>query len=451
MHNSPKNRQTILFLGASDEMRHPYDSLLTKMNLKSDWVSSLGELPQTKTEAPLAIIIDIDPLSRPLEPHLENLRFQFPKSELIALSSVDSAPTALLVIRSGFSDFLLKPISPEELHWSIKKAIQKNELFQKMQEPETHLVRALTQISSSSTPSLIRLSTLEFLQDFFKSRGAGWISFGEPNPNIICSFPKGANEKEITDTLKELKRTNSPPPVVTWSSNGQQHVFLSCLENTQGVLIWGISDKVQEEALLIAKTLLEHSELALLNVEKFEEVKQLTFVDELTGLYNSRYLRHALASAINRSKNKGTNFAVLFIDVDYFKSINTAHGHIVGSDFLIAIGRSIKNSVRETDVVFRYGGDEFVVILNEMELEGAKVIAERMRLAIERRVFSIHGMKLKTTISIGIAMYPEHAKDQDSLLKLADMAMYSAKELSRNTVHIYTPELFTDNLEKAAS
>jgi len=118
---------------------------------------------------------------------------------------------------------------------------------------------------------------------------------------------------------------------------------------------------------------------------------------------------------------------------------------------LIAIGRSIKNSVRETDVVFRYGGDEFVVILNEMELEGAKVIAERMRLSVERRVFSIHGMKLKTTISVGIAMYPEHARDQDSLLKLADMAMYSAKELSRNTVHIYTPDLFTDKQEKAAS
>jgi diguanylate cyclase (GGDEF)-like protein len=448
---SPKNQQTVLFLGASEEMRHPYESLFSKMNLKAEWVTSFGELSQNKTDTPLAVIIDIDSLSRPLEPHLENLRFDFPKSEMIAISSVDSAPTALLVIRSGFSDFLLKPISPEELHWSIKKAIQKNELFQKLQEPETQLVRALTQISSSSTPSLVRLSTMEFLQDFFKSKGAGWISFKEPDTTIMCSYPKGADENEIRNILTQLKKTNSPPPAVTWSTNENQHIFLSCLENTQGVLIWGIPNKIQEETLLLSKTLLEHAELSLLNLEKFEEVKQLTFVDELTGLYNSRYLRHALASAINRSKTKFKNFSVLFIDVDYFKSINTAHGHIVGSDFLIAIGRSIKNSVRETDVVFRYGGDEFVVILNEMELEGAKFIAERMRVSVERRVFSIHGMKLRTTISVGIAMYPEHARDQDSLLKLADMAMYSAKELSRNTVHIYTPDLFTDKQEKAAS
>ncbi|MFM8270576.1 MAG: diguanylate cyclase [Pseudomonadota bacterium] len=446
-----KNQQTILFLGASEEMRHPYESLLSKMNLRAEWISSFSELYKMRLEAPLGVVIDIDPLSRPLEPHLEAIRFQFPKSELIAISSTDSAPTALLVIRSGFTDFLLKPISPEELVWSVKKAIQKNELFQKLQEPETHLVRALTQISSSSTPSLVRLSTLEFLQDFFKSKGAGWISFQEPSPTVVCSYPRGVNEQEILTTLSHLKKTPAPPPAVTWPKNNVQHVFLSCLESTQGVVLWGIANKIEEETLLIAKTLLEHAELSLLNLEKFEEVKQLTFVDELTGLYNSRYLRHALANTINRSKNKGKPFAVLFIDVDYFKSINTAHGHIVGSDFLIAIGRSIKNAVRETDVVFRYGGDEFVVILNDSEIEGAKVIAERMRLGVERRVFSIHGMKLKTTISVGIAMYPEHAKDQDSLLKLADMAMYSAKELSRNTVHIYTTDLFEDKPEKAAS
>lgn len=451
MFLSPKNQQTILFLGASDEMRHPYESLLSKMNLKAEWVSSWNELDKNKIDFPLAVVIDIDPLSRPLEPHLEALRFHFPKSEFIAISGTDSAPTALLVIRSGFSDFLLKPISPEELVWSVKKAIQKNELFQKLQDPETHLVRALTQISSSSTPSLVRLSTLEFLQDFFKSKGAAWISLNEPARTVMCSYPRGVNEEEGLITLSQLKKSVCPPPAVTWATNHYQQVFLSCSENTQGVLLWGITGKISEESLLIAKTLLEHAELSLLNLEKFEEVKQLTFVDELTGLYNSRYLRHALASAINRSKNKGKNFAVLFIDVDYFKSINTAHGHIVGSDFLIAIGRSIKNAVRETDVVFRYGGDEFVVILNDSEIEGAKVIADRMRLAIERRVFSIHGMKLKTTISIGIAMYPEHAKDQDSLLKLADMAMYSAKELSRNTVHIYTTDLFEDKAEKAAS
>jgi len=201
--------------------------------------------------------------------------------------------------------------------------------------------------------------------------------------------------------------------------------------------------------IVIGKTLLEHAELSLLNLEKFEEIKQVTFIDELTGLYNSRYLKYSLANSIQKSKHAEKPFSVLFIDVDHFKVVNTSHGHLVGSDFLVAIGKSIKNTVRESDPVFRYGGDEFIVILPDLEEEGAQLIAERIRKGIERRVFSIRGEKLKATVSIGLALYPRHAKDQDTLIKLADLAMYSAKERSRNTVFIHEPEAFREISQKA--
>lgn len=452
MSRASQNHQSVLFLGSGDEMQHPYISFLEKLHLTTEWISNIEDAYRTERETPLAVVVDIDPLSRPLEPHLEKLRIHFPHSDLIALSGTDSASTALLVIRSGFSDFLLKPISPEELLWSIKKILQKRELFQKLEDPEANVVRAMTQISSCSTPSLIRLSTLEFLIGFFKGQASAWISLTDDSKTALCAYPKGMEDKTIQEKVSEINLSLSAPPVVTWSSaNKNKNVLLTCLEGSQAVLIWGISDTVDEDKLLTAKTLVEHSELSLLNLEKFEEIKHLSFTDELTGLFNSRYLRYALTNTINRSKNKTRSFGVLFIDVDHFKSINTQHGHLVGSDFLIAIGRSVRNCVREQDLVFRYGGDEFVVILSDLELEGTHMIAERIRLGVERRIFSIHGLKLRTTVSIGIAMYPDHAKSQEQLLKLADSAMYSAKEHSRNSVHIYAPTTELKTPQKIAS
>jgi len=437
---SLKPPQKLFFISSADEMKYPYETLFDKLALSISWFSNLEELSIKAIETPAAIILDLDPLSRPLETHLEKLRLQFPKADLIALSSSDSAQTALMVIHSGFADFLLKPLSPEELFFSVKKVIQRTELFQKFQEPETNLVRALTQISSGSTPSIIRLSTIEFLQSYFRAQGAVWLALDKKTPcKILAAFPKGVKSEEIQDYLSDVNLSKAPPPVVSWTRpSKKQQVFLSCLENKEAVLLWGIDSLVKEEALLTAKTLLEHAELSLLNLEKFEEIKHLSFIDELTGLFNSRYLKYALTNAIHKSNIKSKPFSVLFIDVDHFKSVNTGHGHVVGSDFLIAIGKSIRNCVRELDLVFRYGGDEFIVVLHDMDLEGSKTIAERIRASIARRLFSIHHLKLQTTVSIGVALYPQHAKSQEDLLKLADLAMYSAKERSRNTVEVFS-------------
>ncbi|MEZ4749567.1 MAG: GGDEF domain-containing protein [Bdellovibrionota bacterium] len=156
-------------------------------------------------------------------------------------------------------------------------------------------------------------------------------------------------------------------------------------------------------------------------------LKQQTFVDDLTGLYNSRFLKFAITNAIMKCRDPNQSFSILFIDVDHFKQVNDKYGHVIGSEFLVAIGKTIKNAVRGIDPAFRYGGDEFVVILHNSDTEGARVIAERIRKNIERRVFIIQDQKLSTTVSIGIATYPIHAAERETLLQLADEAMYSAK------------------------
>jgi diguanylate cyclase (GGDEF)-like protein len=118
--------------------------------------------------------------------------------------------------------------------------------------------------------------------------------------------------------------------------------------------------------------------------------------------------------------------------------VNDRHGHLVGSDFLSAMGRIIKNAVRNGDSVFRYGGDEFVILLRKTTLQRSVDVAERLRRKIECRKFFIRGVSLNTTVSIGLAVFPEHARQVDRLIHLADSAMYEAKK-TRNAVQTAKP------------
>jgi len=203
-------------------------------------------------------------------------------------------------------------------------------------------------------------------------------------------------------------------------------------------MAWDVPEHVSTKRLASTQMLLDHSETCLFNVHKLKELKQQTFIDDLTGLYNARFLKYAVTNAIRNCKDPHQSFSVLFIDVDHFKGINDKYGHLVGSEFLIAIAKTVKNSVRSIDIAFRYGGDEFVVILTGTNTEGAREIAERLRKNIEMRIFAIQGKRLRTTVSIGLATYPKHADEREQLLKLADDAMYEAKRVSRNKVYLAT-------------
>ncbi len=164
--------------------------------------------------------------------------------------------------------------------------------------------------------------------------------------------------------------------------------------------------------------------------------QKMSFLDDLTGLYNQKYLSLVLESEIYRSQRLDRKFSVLFMDVDYFKSVNDTRGHWVGSRLLVEIGRALKHNLRKGDYAFRYGGDEFVVVLPMTSAEGAIVAAERIRRVIETTDFIIDGEHLRLTFSIGLATFPDHAKTHKDIIKMADEAMYCGKNKSRNIVFV---------------
>ena len=176
---------------------------------------------------------------------------------------------------------------------------------------------------------------------------------------------------------------------------------------------------------------------SLLNAERGSQTQNLIYIDDLTKLYNSRYLNVVLDRELKRSERYRNFFSVLFMDLDFFKRVNDSHGHLVGTRVLVEAGNVLRQCVRETDTVVRYGGDEFVVLLVETRGEEALVVAERMRKMIEEKSFGNElGLDIRLTISIGIAAFPEHALTKQHLLALADQAMYRGKDSTRNVVYL---------------
>ncbi len=166
------------------------------------------------------------------------------------------------------------------------------------------------------------------------------------------------------------------------------------------------------------------------------EAKTLSYKDELTGLYNQRYLPLVLDHEIERARREKAEFSLLFLDIDYFKTVNDGRGHWVGSKLLIELGEVLQKQVRSCDYAFRYGGDEFIILLGGSGAESSKLVAERIRKAVESHVFEIESQKLKLTVSIGLASYPDHAKTASDLIQIADQAMYHGKRKSRNIVFV---------------
>ena len=157
-----------------------------------------------------------------------------------------------------------------------------------------------------------------------------------------------------------------------------------------------------------------------------EEIRQLTRIDHITGLYNARYFQEKLGREKRRSERYGEKLSLLYIDIDGFKQCNDTYGHLVGDEVLEKFSTLMKSQLREADSAFRYGGEEFIVLLPHTDREGARRVAERLRKKTEEELLASRGI----TISVGVA---EYEKGGD-VIKSADQAMYEAKKLGKNKV-----------------
>ncbi|MBV9521914.1 MAG: diguanylate cyclase, partial [Alphaproteobacteria bacterium] len=170
--------------------------------------------------------------------------------------------------------------------------------------------------------------------------------------------------------------------------------------------------------------------------ENYRRSLALALTDPLTGLYNRRYVAAHLEGLMNRAGEVAKGPALLMFDIDRFKLVNDTYGHLAGDAVLCELASRAQHHVRSFDLVGRYGGEEFLVLMPETNLQAALVVAERLRLAIAEAPFILSelGKELPVTVSIGVATTLEHGDSPTDLLRRADEALYAAKNGGRNRV-----------------
>lgn len=187
----------------------------------------------------------------------------------------------------------------------------------------------------------------------------------------------------------------------------------------------------------VVRQLLEPVAVALDNALLLKRTEALSVTDDLTHLYNSRYLNQVLRRETKRASRSNHPLFLLFLDLDGFKSINDRHGHLSGSRALVEATGVIHGSARETDAVARFGGDEFALVLPDTGGEGAYAVGERIRERIaEHRFLAAEGLDLHLTVSVGVATLPDAATSAEDLMRAADAAMYQVKERGKNGIQV---------------
>jgi len=192
------------------------------------------------------------------------------------------------------------------------------------------------------------------------------------------------------------------------------------------------ADLCEGDRIQIGDTVLKFVLLDDIEARFHEEVRNRISYDQLTGLLTKESLYLALEMELRRCLRYDLPLAVLMMDLDRFKAVNDAHGHLMGSHVLAEVGRLIRESIRSADVAARYGGEEFIAYLSETDPAGARLAAERVREAIAAHRFTLDGITIAVTISIGLSSAPRHGRDITTLVRRADRALYRAKESGRN-------------------
>ncbi len=388
---------------------------------------------------------------------LSRVRESHPTVDVIMVTGNANLESAIFALKHGARDYLIKPVNPDEFRHSVAQCIQQRRLLDENVELKNmvSLFRASQAIAGCMDSEHLYLLLVEAVA---REAGLGSaIGFFMVEDALELKIAKGISSKLGKSLSDEIQARLASSTAAEFSI---QHLHLSQSFNSEGfseaLLIpvyshaatFGMIVLLNNPASVLPDItkcrknilfLIEQSLRAFENAESFSKAKDLLFIDDVSGLYNHRYLDIALEREMKRVERYASHLAVLFIDVDSFKQVNDVYGHMVGSRVLAEFGALIKKSVRDVDIVIRYGGDEYTAILVETSCVTADLVAERIRRQVEAHHFSgAEGQAIRLTCSIGYACCPDDAASKDILLEMADKAMYVGKTSGKNRVQRVT-------------
>lgn len=396
---------------------------------------------------------------------VEILRLEHPGLRVILITGYGTVESAVKAMKMGALDYIRKPLNPTEFKIVVRRALEQSKLAEENRELKSSLKLYDASSRISRTIEIEELYQIIFdlmIHETGATRGFLYVVDQEQGEsNIILSEGFDAEENEGLDRKlfeelqQELAHLSEPfipdytlATTVNYRSSSdpvQSSLFIPLQNKNElaGVVVFFDTERTGafgKEALRVASFLCEHASTALGNAMLYSQAKILTITDDLTNVFNYRYLNNILDRELVRAQRLNSSMSVLFLDLDSFKEVNDKHGHLLGSKILVELAGLLKGAVRKVDAVARYGGDEYIVVLTDTNSKGAMIVAERIRQMVEDYTFTeSEGFPIKLTVSIGVASYPEHGVSKVDLLHLADEAMYKGKFGRKNIVYVATP------------
>jgi diguanylate cyclase (GGDEF)-like protein len=381
-----------------------------------------------------------------------------PDIDVIMVTGDTNVESAINALKNGARDYLLKPVNHDEFRHTVALCIEQRRLLNENIELKglVHLFQVGQTISNCL--EMERLATLvvdSFAKEVGTERTLG--IFPEEDGTLLLREIRGFDPEEAGRLGDALIARGSGSDSAYWErlrvadlfpdnpgadpQHGSDELLVFHIRSkkvTQGIVaLFGPEGGALPAEINFRNLhfLNDQSSLAFENASRFASARNLLYIDELTGLFNYRYLDLALERELKRADRYGSGIALLFIDLDLFKVVNDTHGHLIGSRVLGEVGALLKRSVRDVDLVIRYGGDEYTIILVETESEDAAVVAERIRTTVENhRFLADEGYDIHLTVCVGYACFPDDTRSKVELLDVADKAMYRGKFSGRNRV-----------------
>ncbi len=457
-------KQTELYADLIREVADCRVDVMSRMETAFDWIARSNYQ---------LVVIDISSIpGQDGLALLEQIKRISPVTSVILISETATVEQAVASIRMGAEDYLKKPFNLESFQLAVKRGLDRKTVFGENSGASSflNLLNSCQMVSASFEQKKIFGIIRAYLERELKCGHSAVFGLkkrveeADPSaarieilrlefddPGVLNRGGERAPDRAMDEILDIALQASNPLPRM--AESGEFYRFVERGQLTPGLFIFRFQCAGPQDYFLVClspirplsieafesrlKMLKAQIEVTGKNIEEYQGVQQLVYVDDATGLYNTRYLHSVLDREIAQAQTTGRSFAVLFVDADKFKGVNDAHGHLVGTKLLNELGEQLKKLVRGKDTVFRYGGDEFVAVLSPCDLVTAKTVAERIRVSVEKHAFiADEGLNLHFTVSIGVALFPDHADSKQAVIDAADHAMYGSKKTTRNSVTI---------------
>jgi diguanylate cyclase (GGDEF)-like protein len=426
----------------------------------SDGAEGLSLLKRCKANV---VLIDLGLPDMPGIELLGRIKADHPHIEAIILTGNATLDSAIEATNSGAFSFLLKPYDIEQLLLHIRRAVDKQQTEEKFMEHSRKLekineeLKALYDVTRAVSKTIDMdellseilqvLSKLEIFRIVFKGalfivegkklRLVSSLNFPEvalehcnsiPNGECLCGMAESTG-----NIIFSANTVNNSPDIYCNPDNetfGQIIIPLKSTDKIVGVLslYYKLDNRIDEQVRDVLSSMGSQIGFAVENAKLYEETRNSSLHDPLTGLANRRALELQMEKGFEIAKRYAESFSVVMADIDHFKRFNDAHGHQEGDKLLIRVAEILEKDTRSSDCVFRYGGEEFLIILTKTDMDKACMVAEKIRADVEA--------KAGITISLGVATYDESMASSEELVRMADAALYRAKEKGRNRVEV---------------